>query len=153
MYSALLAPEYAMSVASVLLSMNDTTLVFLHPEDALVPSPTVVQVTIKSDGPETVDSIAAFYMAQHEVSDLVTRIITAHLHAPIPPLAMFKGNSYTLVAKHAYWRYGLENLHFMWGKENVQACKDKWTFVFKPTSVTFEAGGNISKIPNNHNLR
>ncbi|OBZ67414.1 hypothetical protein A0H81_12545 [Grifola frondosa] len=115
----------------LLLPLNDTVVLFLHPDDTQLSAPHVVQVTIKSDLPETVNIIAAFYLVHHDITDLVNRIVTAHLQNPLPSFMIFEDSRYTLQATHTKWPFG-KTIAFSWGEDTIMACEDKWTFVFKP---------------------
>ncbi|KAI0935097.1 hypothetical protein AcW1_009318 [Taiwanofungus camphoratus] len=119
-------------MSHILLPLNDTAIVFLHPDDTHLPEPHVAQVTIKSNGPETVNTIAAFFNAQHDIGDLIIRIVTAHLHNPFPSSVVFEDNHYMLITNHAKWPFGKEKLKFWWGEHSVMACSEKWVFVFRP---------------------
>ncbi|KZT02986.1 uncharacterized protein LAESUDRAFT_814974 [Laetiporus sulphureus 93-53] len=116
---------------SSLFPLNDTVLVFLHPDDTLLPSPIVVQVSVKIEGPERVESIAAYFNAQRDIADLVKRVITAHLREPLPRPVVFEGDAYTLAARCVRWTYG-KKVKLAWGEEDVLAGDDKWVFVFRP---------------------
>ncbi|KAH9933828.1 uncharacterized protein B0H18DRAFT_1115195 [Fomitopsis serialis] len=104
--------------------------VVLHPEDTDLVVPTTVQVTVKADGRTSTDALAAFFYAQREVSDIVTRIVTAHLHNRLPSPMFLEGDGYVLTAKHTAWTFGNERVKFSWGTEEIQPGIDKWTFLF-----------------------
>ncbi|KAH9833152.1 uncharacterized protein C8Q71DRAFT_191897 [Rhodofomes roseus] len=118
------------SRADMLYTMDDTTVVVLHPDDTQLAAPIAVQVTIKADRPASTDDVAAFFHAQREVSNLVTRVITAHLQHPLPSPMCFQGESYVLTAKHAAWTFGSERVRFSWGPEEIKPGREKWTFIF-----------------------
>ncbi|KAH9939487.1 hypothetical protein B0H21DRAFT_38485 [Amylocystis lapponica] len=130
-----------MVMSNILLPLNDTTVIFLHPDDTHLPSPYVVQVTIKSDSAHTVDTIATFFEAQHEISDLVTRIVITHLDSPLPSAFTLEHDRYTLTAKYTKWPFGREKLKFSWGEDPVFAGGEKWSFFFKPIRAATSTGG------------
>ncbi|KAI0630988.1 hypothetical protein C8Q77DRAFT_1198982 [Trametes polyzona] len=80
--------------------------------------------------PDDVDVITTYYLVQHELSELVLRVVGAHQQTPFPSPLMFEGQRYTLTATHAPWPFG-KRVSFMWGDDRLQTCEDKWTFVFK----------------------
>jgi len=129
-------------MADTILPLNDTVVVFLHPEDTLLSHPHVVQVTIKTDGTYTSHATrAAFRAAQKEISTLIVKIVTAHLHDPLPPFFILEEDRYTLVARHRKWPFGREKLKFSWGGEKIYACEDKWSFVFDPVAAPSSDSG------------
>jgi len=111
----------------LLFRINDTAIILLHPGSAHISTPTVVQVTVRV---QTRDDTMAFFDAQHEVSDLILRLVYSHLQDPIPSPILFEGSGYTLVAEHARWKFGTEKLEFSWGGQHLSKCKDKWVFSF-----------------------
>ncbi|GBE83761.1 hypothetical protein SCP_0508170 [Sparassis crispa] len=121
-----------MSMSRILLPLNDTVIIFLDPDDGPTSVPHVVQVTVKSDGPETVDTIASYFKAQHDIADLVLGIVSSHLQSPLPSIINFEDPRYTLMAKHREWCFGMEKLRFAWGEDEVVAWGRKWMFAFRP---------------------
>lgn len=84
-----------------LLQLNDTQLIFLHPEDTGLPEPYVVQVTIKSDPsnrPPNVAALTTFFLAQHDITELIVRVINAHILSSFPPYVVFEDEKYSLAA-------------------------------------------------------
>ncbi|KAI5118483.1 hypothetical protein M0805_003515 [Coniferiporia weirii] len=114
---------------SLLFALGKTTLLFLPGKGQ---DHRVAQVTLNTVGETqggTVDTIASFFLVQHQVSELITRVVKAHQTQPLATPVPFAGDQYTLVANKKPWAYGA-TLKLGWGDERVQPCADKWTFTF-----------------------
>ncbi|KAH8108633.1 hypothetical protein DFH11DRAFT_1632325 [Phellopilus nigrolimitatus] len=96
----------------------------------------VAQVTLETSGDTRaktkVETIAAFFLVQHEVSELIIRVVRAHEAAPLPrtPVRFVGDRRYVLVAETKAWAYGA-TLRLAWGGARVRACAEKWTFRFE----------------------
>ncbi|TDL23969.1 hypothetical protein BD410DRAFT_786668 [Rickenella mellea] len=113
-----------------LLSLNESTLVFLPPHTIGSDLPKVAQVSVYAEGRGSlVESIASYFHVQRQISDLVMRVVCAHQVQPLRTPVNFEGNGYTVVANTKQWVYG-ETLRLKWGDEVVEPCQEKWTFTF-----------------------
>ncbi|KAI0764550.1 hypothetical protein BD413DRAFT_167856 [Trametes elegans] len=118
-------------MSKFLFPLNDTVVMCL--------APYVVQVSCKAERAESIDTITTFYLAQHELSELVLRIITAHLENPLPSHLTFDSELYVLHARWAPWNFG-KTVVFKWGGEALISCDHKWTFILqaKPRQLSTE---------------
>ncbi|KAH9917667.1 uncharacterized protein BXZ73DRAFT_105489 [Epithele typhae] len=114
--------------------LNDTSVIFLHQDDLGSSSSYVVQITLKSAEPESPEFLHTYAAVQHELNQFILQYVSAHLKHPMPEYACFEGANYALEARRAPWIFG-QSVEFVWGKEKLKACEDKWVFVF-------EAGGS-----------
>ncbi|KAL4254626.1 hypothetical protein ABKN59_005169 [Abortiporus biennis] len=89
----------------ILLSMNDTTILFVHSDATKHRNPSAVQVTVKTERSPDVWNLAAYYCVQHEISELITRLIAAHAHKELKLPLIFEGRNYTLTASRKPWNY------------------------------------------------
>ncbi|KAI0350909.1 hypothetical protein OH77DRAFT_1000217 [Trametes cingulata] len=89
-----------------------------------------VQISCKAEGANDIDTIGTYYLVQQELSDLILRIVGAHILAPVPSSLVFEGERYMLLATNTPWHFG-KKVAFFWGTERLKVCKDKWTFHFR----------------------
>ncbi|CAL1699761.1 unnamed protein product [Somion occarium] len=85
-------------MARFLLPLNDTTVVFLPPDDTGLPTPYAAQITVKTERRPNVGILSTHFLVQHEITDLILKIVSAHIHESFPPYAVFDGAQYTLFA-------------------------------------------------------
>ncbi|KAI0367701.1 hypothetical protein BV20DRAFT_546318 [Pilatotrama ljubarskyi] len=94
-------------------------------------TPHAVQISCKAERPDDIETISTYYLVQYELTDLIIRLVEAHIEAPVPSSLVFEGERYVLLATaHAPWDFG-KRVGFFWGHERLEACKDKWTFHFQ----------------------
>ncbi|PIL23626.1 hypothetical protein GSI_14939 [Ganoderma sinense ZZ0214-1] len=92
--------------------------------------PHVVQITVKTDRPHAIDTITTYYLVRHDLSDLILRLVTAHMEQPVQDDLVFEGLRYTIQARKSPWTFG-QKVAFRWGNERVKASEYKWTFWFR----------------------
>ncbi|KAI0075520.1 hypothetical protein K474DRAFT_1708948 [Panus rudis PR-1116 ss-1] len=118
-----------MSPSRFLLPLNDTVVVFVHPRDTGTTSPHVVQITIKSKREPDVGLLSAYFLEQHDITELVLKVVSEHIDKSFPPYVVFEGSRYSLIATRRRWTYG-QDVYFLWGNEPITPCQYKWTFLF-----------------------
>ncbi|KLO13723.1 hypothetical protein SCHPADRAFT_350024 [Schizopora paradoxa] len=133
------------SISKLLFELDNTTLVFLPSANIQVgdhgdksksnplAGHRVAQVTVEPEAGTNIKATTAFFLVQHEISDLITRIVCAHHLRPLPNPVAFEGSTYLIVANRKPWAYG-KSLDFRWGDEHALPCEDKWTFTFSVKS-------------------
>ncbi|OCB88546.1 hypothetical protein A7U60_g4361 [Sanghuangporus baumii] len=99
----------------------------------------VVQVTVEPyecvEGKRLrrADTIAAFFLVQHEVSELITAVLRAHLtnslRTPVKFVQQDGPTPYCLIADSQPWPFG-KTLGLSWGGERLIPGELKWTFKF-----------------------
>ncbi|EJF57804.1 hypothetical protein DICSQDRAFT_68489 [Dichomitus squalens LYAD-421 SS1] len=114
----------------VLFPLNDTIVVFLHQDDTRSRGSHVVQITVKAERPQAIDTITTYYLVRHDLSDLILRLVTAHLEQPVQDDIVFDDPRYTIHAHRDAWTFGRQ-LSFYWGDDRLEAAEDKWTFWFR----------------------
>ncbi|RDB30008.1 hypothetical protein Hypma_014130 [Hypsizygus marmoreus] len=126
---------------SYCLPLNKAVLVFFpsQPDAMILPEeppsqPRVVQVIVKQEGRSTINDIATYFLAQHDITTAVESVLLAHLTSALPPTITIEGKGYVLHGVRKEWKYG-RGLQLSWGEKDVHACDDKWIFVFAPTPV------------------
>ncbi|KAL5480685.1 hypothetical protein ACEPAI_9625 [Sanghuangporus weigelae] len=136
----------------MLLNLGQTALLVLpglksipysRPNTDLNPSH-VVQVTVEPydcvEGRRwrRADAIAAYFLVQHEVSELIISVLRAHLTNPLRTPVRFVQEDgpvpYCLVADSQPWPFG-KTLGLTWGDERLVPSELKWTFKFSSINL------------------
>ncbi|THH29746.1 hypothetical protein EUX98_g4429 [Antrodiella citrinella] len=114
---------------SVMFPLDDTVIIILPGQSPA--EDTAVQVTVKTTGPASnVGLTSAYHLVQHEISDLILRLVSAYTHTKPPKQIEFVGDEYTVVASRKRWTYGRDKIRLMWGEDVVKPCAYKWSFTF-----------------------
>ncbi|TFK46779.1 hypothetical protein OE88DRAFT_1811597 [Heliocybe sulcata] len=117
----------------ILIPLDQATLLFLPSPDS--GDGTVVQVCIRPAREATVDLLAAFYLAQDEISELILRLIALQPPLSRPVSIEFDAPAYTLRADTKKWEIG-QDLKLKWGHATVTPGPYKWVFAFTPKTAT-----------------
>ncbi|KAL5522389.1 hypothetical protein ACEPAG_8405 [Sanghuangporus baumii] len=84
------------------------------------------------------DAIAAYFLVQHEVSELIISVLRAHLTNPLRTPVRFVQQDgpipYCLVADSQPWPFG-KTLGLTWGDERLVPSELKWTFKFSSINL------------------
>ncbi|KZT19942.1 hypothetical protein NEOLEDRAFT_901573 [Neolentinus lepideus HHB14362 ss-1] len=124
----------------ILVPLNQTTLLFLPSSD--FQTGTVVQVYIRPARDTTVETLAAFYLAQDEISGLILRLVASLSPSLSSPLSIeIDGPTYSLRADRKKWKIA-QHLKLKWGEETVSPASHKWVFTFAPKT----GGGNPGRL-------
>ncbi|KAF8580940.1 hypothetical protein K439DRAFT_262333 [Ramaria rubella] len=113
-----------------LLSLNETSLLFVPSSQENRASVSQVTVTSKKKRDSSVEVLARYYLVQHQISALLADVLVLHREQPLPTKCLFIGDGYTLLAERKTWKLG-EKWQFRWGSEEIEPAKDKWTFTFQ----------------------
>ncbi|KDQ58508.1 hypothetical protein JAAARDRAFT_670556 [Jaapia argillacea MUCL 33604] len=116
-----------------LFKLDEVKILMFPPSDTGLEKAFVVQVHIvTSNGNPSVHTLATYYDAQEEVTDLILIIVGAHIRAPLhtPVKVEFDAPDYTLYAETREWKAG-KSIKLAWGEDPVTMAEDKWTFTFR----------------------
>lgn len=114
------------------LPLNEPVLLLLPSNETGLEHNYVTRVVVETKGRTcNASTLISFYLAQDEISRLIPKVITAHLHEPLPSSSiLFQGDAYTLLAEVGTWEFG-QKLELKWGDRDVISCAERWMFQFK----------------------
>ncbi|KII87802.1 hypothetical protein PLICRDRAFT_54846 [Plicaturopsis crispa FD-325 SS-3] len=100
-----------------------------------------VQVFIGTSVRPSVDVLAAFFLAQADITRVIESLAIATINDACDeaailaePTFVLQGDGFTLLGKRHAWPYGQKWL-LGWGEEDMVPCEHKWVFTFEVTQL------------------
>ncbi|GJE99567.1 hypothetical protein PsYK624_158340 [Phanerochaete sordida] len=115
--------------ASMLLLLNHTKVVFLHPDDTGLSAPCSVQVDVRAQDQQCSTDIQRIWDARKiDISSVILKLVIAHLQQGLPQRFVVEDEELTIYASRSTWKYGMSRFVLTWGDERIAPCQDKWKF-------------------------
>ncbi|KAI0087427.1 hypothetical protein BDY19DRAFT_955738 [Irpex rosettiformis] len=115
-----------------LLPMGDSRTLFLHKDDTGLGHHCAVQVSVfpSESQKRNVETSITYALAQRELSELVTKLVTLHVRHSLPESFTISYKNWSLNASRKEWSFGKRNFKASWGIEPIIPSGEKWKFVF-----------------------